>query len=211
MTFINREPPHDDADSDAPFRRSLEQLSEQLAARRPDPPTHIDATVRDPDDAPSRMGSAVKVVAVTLLTIAIVATIYSFRQGERLSPGPTVAEARPVTPPVEPKPGPPASTAMAVAPADPAPPAPEVAPSSPSIAPSAPAPTPLDRNGIREVQIRLRAIGIDPGPIDGTMGPLTERAVRRYVDRRGRGPVGIDSELLRQLQQEDGTNVAHRQ
>jgi hypothetical protein len=211
MAFINREPPPNDSDSDAPFRRSLEHLSEQLASRRPEAPTHIDAPVRDPDEPPRGIRPALKVVAATMLAIAIVATIYSFRQTHQIPAAPKVAEAHPVAAPVETKHAQVPAAPQNIAPpsesaSPPAAPAPQQA-----TAPPAPRPTPLDTAGIREVQTRLRSLGIDPGPVDGVMGPRTERAVRSYIDRRGKGPLGLDSELLKQLRQDDSTNLAqHR-
>jgi peptidoglycan hydrolase-like protein with peptidoglycan-binding domain len=38
---------------------------------------------------------------------------------------------------------------------------------------------------VAELQRQLRAAGFDPGPIDGYMGPVTERAVRAYQASRG--------------------------
>jgi DNA invertase Pin-like site-specific DNA recombinase/peptidoglycan hydrolase-like protein with peptidoglycan-binding domain len=38
---------------------------------------------------------------------------------------------------------------------------------------------------VRALQRRLRAVGVDPGPVDGRFGPLTEAAVRRFQSARG--------------------------
>jgi peptidoglycan hydrolase-like protein with peptidoglycan-binding domain len=38
---------------------------------------------------------------------------------------------------------------------------------------------------IQQVQGRLKAIGLDPGPVDGTLGPQTETALRTYQQRQG--------------------------
>jgi peptidoglycan hydrolase-like protein with peptidoglycan-binding domain len=44
---------------------------------------------------------------------------------------------------------------------------------------------------VREVQGRLRAMGFNPGPVDGSVGPLTENAAKQYQRARvggdGRG------------------------
>ena len=38
---------------------------------------------------------------------------------------------------------------------------------------------------VRALQRRLRAVGVDPGPVDGRFGALTEAAVRRFQSARG--------------------------
>ena len=38
---------------------------------------------------------------------------------------------------------------------------------------------------VRALQRRLRAVSVDPGPVDGRFGPLTEAAVRRFQSARG--------------------------
>ena len=38
---------------------------------------------------------------------------------------------------------------------------------------------------VKQMQLRLRAAGIDPGPIDGLKGPLTRAAMRRYQEQFG--------------------------
>jgi len=43
---------------------------------------------------------------------------------------------------------------------------------------------------VLDLQQRLRALGYDPGPIDGIFGPLTERALRRYQQDRSLQPTG---------------------
>jgi Putative peptidoglycan binding domain len=47
---------------------------------------------------------------------------------------------------------------------------------------------------VHELQIRLRALKFDPGPIDGVKGPLTSGAVRRFQESQGdpaTGDVGL--------------------
>jgi len=47
---------------------------------------------------------------------------------------------------------------------------------------------------IHELQIRLRALKCDPGPLDGVKGPLTSAAVRRFQESQGdraTGDIGL--------------------
>ena len=47
---------------------------------------------------------------------------------------------------------------------------------------------------IHELQIRLRALKFDPGPLDGVKGPLTSAAVRRFQESQGdraTGDIGL--------------------
>ncbi len=43
---------------------------------------------------------------------------------------------------------------------------------------------------VRGIQRRLKALGWEPGPLDGVMGPLTRRAIQRYQQRHGLRAVG---------------------
>lgn len=42
-----------------------------------------------------------------------------------------------------------------------------------------------DREQIRRVQERLQAVGLHPGPLDGTLSPQTVEALRAYQQRQG--------------------------
>jgi peptidoglycan hydrolase-like protein with peptidoglycan-binding domain len=65
------------------------------------------------------------------------------------------------------------------------------------------------REEVTEVQTRLRSFGLDPGPIDGAAGPMTEDAVRRYQQARGQTGTGtIDRELLVQLRYDPAPQLA---
>jgi hypothetical protein len=47
---------------------------------------------------------------------------------------------------------------------------------------------------VHELQIRLRALKFDPGPLDGVKGPLTSAAVRRFQESQGdraTGDIGL--------------------
>jgi hypothetical protein len=55
----------------------------------------------------------------------------------------------------------------------------------------------LTPDGIRTVQQALQKKGIDPGPIDGILGPQTEEAVRKFQDAYGINVTGrIDNQTL---------------
>ena len=52
---------------------------------------------------------------------------------------------------------------------------------------------------VHELQIRLRALRFDPGPLDGVKGPLTSAAVRRFQERQGErvtGDIGLRTLIL---------------
>ena len=113
------------------------------------------------------------------------------------APPPSAAPASPVPAPV-------ATATAETAPL--AKPAPTDAAYEPSAAP-APAPSPsaagLAAGEIREVQGRLRTVGFNPGPIDGSAGPMTATAVKQYQQARGLAPTGtVDGEVLAKLRQE---------
>jgi peptidoglycan hydrolase-like protein with peptidoglycan-binding domain len=59
----------------------------------------------------------------------------------------------------------------------------------------------LTRDQIRQVQERLKAEGIDPGPADGVLHPQTEAALRQYQQKQGLPVSGAaDEATLKQLQ-----------
>jgi peptidoglycan hydrolase-like protein with peptidoglycan-binding domain len=54
---------------------------------------------------------------------------------------------------------------------------------SPTPVPTRPGPVPIglsNREVVRRAQIQLRALGFEPGTVDGALGPQTEAAVREY-------------------------------
>ena len=56
----------------------------------------------------------------------------------------------------------------------------------PQAATSQPSPSePLATADVRDVQARLRALGFNPGPVDGAAGPQTTAAVKQYQQARG--------------------------
>ena len=128
----------------------------------------------------------------------------------------TIADVVPPTPAVVPaapqkivetRAAPPASSAAAPAERLPAlrPPAMEATHESPATAVPEPQPngSSLAAGEIREVQGRLRAAGFNPGPIDGSAGPMTTTAVKQYQQARGLAPTGaVDRDVLAKLRQE---------
>ena len=59
----------------------------------------------------------------------------------------------------------------------------------------------LTKDQIQQVQERLKAEGVDPGPVDGVMSPQTEAALRQYQQKQGLAVSGaVDEATLRQLQ-----------
>jgi hypothetical protein len=48
----------------------------------------------------------------------------------------------------------------------------------------------LNWTEVHELQVRLRALRFDPGPLDGVKGPLTSAAVRRFQESQGERATG---------------------
>lgn len=81
-------------------------------------------------------------------------------------------------------------------------PLPNVEPGEAAIPPAA-ASAPLAVAEVRELQRRLRAVGFDPGPLDGSAGPTTANAARQYQRARGLAITGeVDHDLLARLREE---------
>jgi peptidoglycan hydrolase-like protein with peptidoglycan-binding domain len=59
------------------------------------------------------------------------------------------------------------------------------------------APPPLVASRVQQAQARLKAAGFDPGPPDGTLGPKTRDALRRYQRTKGLQATGdLDAQTL---------------
>jgi peptidoglycan hydrolase-like protein with peptidoglycan-binding domain len=59
----------------------------------------------------------------------------------------------------------------------------------------------LTKDQIQQLQERLKAEGVDPGPVDGVMNPRTEAALRQYQEKFGLPVSGAaDEATLRRLQ-----------
>lgn len=104
-------------------------------------------------------------------------------------------------------PAPSAPPPAAAAPAVPYPSAAAAAPPPAAAARAAPDPSAaaaqMPTAEVREAQGRLRAMGFNPGPADGIVGPLTENAAKQYQRARGLEVTGsVDRNLLAQLRQE---------
>jgi len=91
------------------------------------------------------------------------------------------------------------------------------APSPPQQQASLPAnttapPVPLGANDVREVQNQLIALGFNPGPADGQIGPGTITAVQQYDNSHGgNGQAQIDSALLARLKADKGPRLTYEQ
>jgi peptidoglycan hydrolase-like protein with peptidoglycan-binding domain len=109
-----------------------------------------------------------------------------------------------VPPPPEPAPPP---NADAIAPARPVtadPPPPTVPPivvAKPEVA--VPPKGKLEGYEVMEIQTRLKAVGLNPGPLDGVVGGQTASAIKEYEAAKGKPSTGKpDRDLLKQLRQE---------
>jgi hypothetical protein len=78
---------------------------------------------------------------------------------------------------------------------------------------SAPASSlPLGRDDVVEVQNQLIALGFDPGPADGQVGPATLAAAQQYDQKHGgTGQVSIDGALLARLKADTGPRLTYEQ
>jgi peptidoglycan hydrolase-like protein with peptidoglycan-binding domain len=64
----------------------------------------------------------------------------------------------------------------------------------------------LTKGQIEKIQERLKAEGVDPGPVDGVMNPQTQAALRQYQEKQGLPASGAaDEATLRKLQIQVGT------
>ena len=67
-----------------------------------------------------------------------------------------------------------------------------------------------DDLAVRDLQEALKALGFDPGPIDGVFGASTESAVKKFQQARGSvdGRFGPKTEAaVRKLQQDSNLSV----
>jgi peptidoglycan hydrolase-like protein with peptidoglycan-binding domain len=100
----------------------------------------------------------------------------------------------------------PAPAVEEAAAAPPPPPSVEAAPGAPAA--DAPAEIALAWAEVLEVQKRLVSVGINPGPLDGIVGPRTMGGVERYEELHGRPVTGrVDRRLLKLLQQDPDSSA----
>jgi len=197
-------------DDDRPFRQSLEELSRQLAARRPHEPPPLDPKAPDVELPPEpsqparrsrRHGPLLPLLAI-VFGAALAAVVHAM-----VSPPPEPPQtprAEIATAPPLPNPVPPPSAAEIAKPVTVDPPPPPVAPVV--IAAPEPAAAPkgkLEGYEVMEIQTRLKALGLNPGPLDGVSGSQTVTAIKQYEASKSRPQTGkLDRELLKQLRQE---------
>jgi hypothetical protein len=119
-------------------------------------------------------------------------------------------------------PSPPPAPMTAAAPAVPAPVAPAAVPkalertatpapnqaATATTTPPAANTAPLTADEVREVQTWLKAFGLDPGPLDGFMGPLTTAAIKKYEAARLQPVTGTaDRPLLERLRRDTAGTI----
>jgi hypothetical protein len=198
-------------DTDEPFRQSLADLSRQLASRVPIEPPEFDPKVADelapeptePARRPRRhrpwLGVLALLVGFGLAGVIHVAigTPAEQPQSPRTMAAVVPSPPAPVSPP----------NAEALAPNRPVtvdPPPPTVPPIV-IAAPETAMPTKgkLEAYEVMEIQTRLRAAGLNPGPLDGLVGGQTASAIKEYEAAKGKPSTGKpDRALLQQLRQE---------
>jgi putative peptidoglycan binding protein len=204
------QPPHDPRMAAAERRAALKAYDE--------------ARVRRWKTALKATGTVAATLAVTWIVVLIGTPAAPPLSTEPMSPS-RMASIVPVPSPSPALPAPPAAApvdppAAAVPAPAPAPePVPEQAP-APSALPVDTASAPdrasdaalveaaasaaaLGPADVKEVQTRLRALGFNPGPIDGHLGRTTQAAIMRYQQDRALPATGkVDEALLEQLRQD---------
>lgn len=206
--------------ADDNFQESMARLSVHLSTRRP---TH---TLPDPLPPPRHF----RIAWPYVLLIAIVgagAVSYPYYQWLMQDDAPRPAASHAATAAI---PAPtPVLAAIAIAP-EPAPPPPPAKPAAIDVAaelPPPPQPMPpvtlppqaspaaqepeiaLSRSEVAEIQKRLASLDINPGPVDGIVGPRTTAGVQKYETRVGRAVTGkVDRSLLVLLRQDSDASRA---
>jgi hypothetical protein len=181
-------------DDDA-FHESLARLSLHLATRRP--------TQSLPDlEMPPPQRSRVSWPLILLVAVAAAGAVGYPSYKWLVRPVPVMAAIVvapvPSPPPAPPaKVEPPAPVDLAAAIPTPPPPAPPVTLPEPNSTVAPQLDAALSKAEIVEIQKRLAALGLNPGPTDGVAGARTVASVRIYETRIGRPVTGkIDRGLL---------------
>ena len=198
-------------DADEPFRQSLADLSRQLASRVPIEPPPFDPKLDDelpPEPTrPARQARGHRpwlgVLALLVgLALAGVGHLLIGAPAEPPQSPPTMAAAVPPPPEPVPPPNPDALAPNRRATADPPPPTvPPIVVATPEAA--VPAKGKLEGYEVMEIQTRLKAAGLNPGPLDGVVGGQTASAIQEYQAAKGKPSTGKpDRALLLQLRQE---------
>jgi Putative peptidoglycan binding domain len=205
--LAHRRPPPIDADE--PFRQSLADLSRQLASRTPPEPPAYDPKLEaelapEPKEPAWRWRPRPYLALLALIAGAGLAALIHVMLNATMSE-PTQAPHIAVVAPPLPDPVPAPTEADLATPKRAAvdPPPPQVAP----VVVAAPQPAPpkgkLEAYEIMEIQTRLKAAGVDPGPLDGMPGGQTTGAIKQYQASKAQPQTGkLDRDLLKQLRRE---------
>jgi len=186
----------------APFVQSLRAMPPNASSRSAATPPWGEAprpqATADPDEPEAQPADTGRgwLVKAALIAGVIVAVAALWRSPSQVP----VAESK--------VPAVPASTSPAPAPAQEA--SPPAAPAPPVIVPPQPVAVtpqidgnaPLTPGEARDLQTRLKALGFDPGDIDGIPGPQTAAAIRRFEASRLLTPTGsVDRRTLQRLKE----------
>jgi hypothetical protein len=207
--------------ADDAFQESMARLSVHLATRHP---THV---LPDPLPPPRRFRIPWPYVLLVAIAGAVAYPYYQWLvqddaprpatpRAAAAIPAPTPVLAAIAVAPEAAPPPPPASMPVKTEPtvidvAAAIPPPPQPAPPVTLPAPASPVAhepeTALSRSEVVEIQKRLASLNINPGPIDGIVGPRTIASVQKYEARVGRAATGkVDRNLLTLLRQAPGAS-----
>lgn len=198
-------------DTDEPFRQSLADLSRQLASRVPIEPPPFDPKLADelpPEPTEPARGERRHrpwlAVLALLVGFGLAGAIHVLIRAPAEQPQSPRTMAAVVPNPPEPVPPPNADALAPNRPVTVDPPPPPVAPiivAKPEVA--VPPKGKLESYEVMEIQSRLKAAGLNPGPLDGVVGGQTRSAIKEYEAAKGQPSTGKpDRDLLRQLRQE---------
>jgi hypothetical protein len=199
------------------FKRSMADLSRRLgerAASQPagDPSTSAEtrqAALQAYDRARLRWLAILVggVVAAVATGVALASLVPDEPESAPLVVTTSVAPIPAASEPTQPSPTAPSVAATATTPPPAPAPEPPVPPQTAAIEPMAD-PNTLRVDEVKELQIKLRSFGFNPGPVDGVAGSMTQSAAVRYQQARGQPQTGVvDRQLLDQLRQDPSSPV----